>query len=735
AAYYRTVTGSGTRRVTVGRRLLGSSTWDIFNYTTGFSDPNSNATDSHNAINFGIDGDGYMHMSWGMHNNNLIYRKSTAPVLNANPIAFGTTNQPMTGLNENSVTYPQFYNLPDGDLLGFYRNGGSGNGNTYLNRYDTSTDTWSAVQHPLFDGLTSSVNAYFNTLAFDSQGVLHATWTDRSTPAFQTNHNIYYARSPDQGATWTKLDGTPYTLPITESTAELVVPIPENSTFINQTSMTVDKNDNPLAASWWAPGAGQGDNTRQYMLAYHDGAAWQTSQISNRPLEPLQTDATVRDLARPLVMVDDDNRTIVVMRYDQRNDVVTIGYSEDKQNWDLVDLTATGLGDWEPTYDAALWQRENKLHLLYQPVGVGSTSSTISVLEWDAKAFFLGLGPPPLTLQINRSTGLATIANQDDATVAISAYSISSAGGQLAPAKWNSLADQATSGWAETDALASGLAEASAGSPLALAGFGAALLGNPYAGEPIAFRVDAPADLSFKYTVDGDVRTGNIEYTGESLNNLTLLVDPDTGLARLENTSPFAASIDGYTVSSASQSLDPANWVSLDDQDAVGGQWFEANVGDGRVSELQASGDTPLAPGDSFEMGQLFDAASGQQDLVFDFLLAGDTATLRGVVLYADVHLTGDYNDDGAVDAADYTLWRNSLGQTVALGSGADGDRDGAITTADYAVWKSNFGKSLAGSGGAAANAAVPEPSVAFLVACLAMAGISRARPSRNLPR
>jgi len=76
AAYYRN-TGGGRRRVTIARRLLGSTEWDIFNLSgSAFGDPNSNATDSHNTISIGIDGDGYMHMSWGMHNNNLIYRKS-----------------------------------------------------------------------------------------------------------------------------------------------------------------------------------------------------------------------------------------------------------------------------------------------------------------------------------------------------------------------------------------------------------------------------------------------------------------------------------------------------------------------------------------------------------------------------------------------------------------------------------------------------------------------------------
>jgi hypothetical protein len=77
--------------------------------------------------------------------------------------------------------------------------------------------------------------------------------------------------------------------------------------------------------------------------------------------------------------------------------------------------------------------------------------------------------------------------------------------------------------------------------------------------------------------------------------------------------------------------------------------------------------------------------------------------------------LPGDYNDDGAVSAADYTVWRNTLGDPVSiLTTGADGDGDGNVTEADYAVWRSNFGKTLAPAG--AGGLAAPEPACAALV-------------------
>ena len=60
----------------------------------------------------------------------------------------------------------------------------------------------------------------------------------------------------------------------------------------------------------------------------------------------------------------------------------------------------------------------------------------------------------------------------------------------------------------------------------------------------------------------------------------------------------------------------------------------------------------------------------------------------------------GDYNADGTTDAADYVIWRKTLGMTVTIFTGADGDGDGMIDQDDYVVWRSHFGATVpAGSG------------------------------------
>jgi hypothetical protein len=97
------------------------------------------------------------------------------------------------------------------------------------------------------------------------------------------------------------------------------------------------------------------------------------------------------------------------------------------------------------------------------------------------------------------------------------------------------------------------------------------------------------------------------------------------------------------------------------------------------------------------------------------------------VVVPEPTILAGDYNRDGTVDAADYTLWRDTLGNTVSQGTAADGDGGGRIALPDYEVWKANFGSS-SGTGSGSGSLSVPEPASLTLVvfACVALLANSR---------
>ena len=90
--------------------------------------------------------------------------------------------------------------------------------------------------------------------------------------------------------------------------------------------------------------------------------------------------------------------------------------------------------------------------------------------------------------------------------------------------------------------------------------------------------------------------------------------------------------------------------------------------------------------------------------------------------------LRGDYNDDGAVDGADFLAWQRTLGATVESFAGADGDGDGVIDADDLDPLKLRFGVQTAAASGAFAQTAVPEPATfgAFLAAGIAFGATAR---------
>ncbi|MGI9458292.1 MAG: DUF4465 domain-containing protein [Aeoliella sp.] len=83
----------------------------------------------------------------------------------------------------------------------------------------------------------------------------------------------------------------------------------------------------------------------------------------------------------------------------------------------------------------------------------------------------------------------------------------------------------------------------------------------------------------------------------------------------------------------------------------------------------------------------------------------------------------GDFNGDGLVDAADYSQWRDRLGQAVVVkGTGADGDFSGIIDAGDYSVWKAAFGTNYLPS--AIVSAVIPEPRTDALLGVIVVAAL-----------
>ena len=122
---------------------------------------------------------------------------------------------------------------------------------------------------------------------------------------------------------------------------------------------------------------------------------------------------------------------------------------------------------------------------------------------------------------------------------------------------------------------------------------------------------------------------------------------------------------------------------------------------------------------DEFEM---FETTLDLPDAIRSFdltFISGGVLSAVGSLFVDDVSaalvttpLGGDYNGDGTVDAADYVVWRKSLGQSGA-NLAADGDNSGEVDLADYDYWRAHFGQAATGT---LATSSVPEPATLVLL-------------------
>ncbi|MEQ8848268.1 hypothetical protein [Botrimarina sp.] len=93
------------------------------------------------------------------------------------------------------------------------------------------------------------------------------------------------------------------------------------------------------------------------------------------------------------------------------------------------------------------------------------------------------------------------------------------------------------------------------------------------------------------------------------------------------------------------------------------------------------------------------------------------TAFNAGQVLFDNIRVTrpisADFNADGVVDAADYTIWRDTNGSMSDLR--ADATNDGVVDQSDYGRWAAEYGFAVS-----PLSQAVPEPACAALIGLLA---------------
>lgn len=340
--------------VTLAKRKLGSDKW-----TSRRTQYKGNIKDAHNVISIGVDGDGFLHVSFDHHGHPLHYAGSLAP----GSLDLGDV-RPMTGKDEDDVTYPEFYTMPDGDLIFAYRSGASGRGNLVINRYSTADRKWSRLHDVLIDG-ENLRNAYWQ-MYVDASGVMHLSWVWRETWLVETNHDLCYAKSTDGGKTWQRSDGSYYQLPITMDTAEIAWRIPQNSELINQTGMTADSKGNPFIATYWRDADSK---VPQYRLVWHDGKKWNMDTVGERtqPFSLSGGGTKMIPISRPRI-ASDGKKAYYMFRDTERGSKVSVAFTPclGKEKWTVWDVTDFPVDAWEPSFDISLWNAKRKLHMFVQ---------------------------------------------------------------------------------------------------------------------------------------------------------------------------------------------------------------------------------------------------------------------------------------------------------------------------------------------------------------------------------
>lgn len=222
---------------------------------------------------------------------------------------------------------------------------------------------------------------------------------------------------------------------------------------------------------------------------------------------------------------------------------------------------------------------------------------------------------------------------------------------------------------------------------------------------------------------------------------IRLEVNSISGETRLVNPTPFNIPLDLYKVTSANGSLNWASWNRLETPagnpagfpsgNGTGNGWEElGTASDQAVAEAFLQSSSTLEKNSSATLGNLYSVGESQ-DLAFRYR-APDGVFYDAIVQYVtSTPLLGDYNQNGAVDAADYTVWRDNLGSATSLPN----DNTPGVGSDDYTRWKQNFGQTLSGASSVATQAAVPEPTTLTLLGVGASLGMWGQRGQPRLRR
>ena len=229
--------------------------------------------DAHNKVEVAFDKNGLIHLSGNLHGNKLVYFRSEAPY---DPRTLKQIDVMVDKSVEQRMTYPEFFKDPDGRLIYKYRDGSSGQGRWFYNRWNAETGKWTRLHETVLLSGEDVRGVYPLGPILGPDGFAHMTFTWRETPIASSNHDLSYARSRDL-VTWERSDGTPIPLPIVLATGEVIDPIPEHGGLLNGRHPIGFDSENRVMVTYQKYNE---DKLSQVFIARLEGSSWTVRQVS-----------------------------------------------------------------------------------------------------------------------------------------------------------------------------------------------------------------------------------------------------------------------------------------------------------------------------------------------------------------------------------------------------------------------------------------------------------------------
>lgn len=384
--YQYTVYYNSEYKVCIARRKMPTGQWEevVLPYVC------KRKTDAHDVISMGMcTNDGSIHLSYDHHNDPLHYCHSISGSANDpenmkwEASNFSETTD-MMDTAVPDVTYPRFINKPDGNLLFECRYKLSGDGDSYLREYDATTKKWTYIgRYVQGRDASPDVCAYINRIDYDVNGRLHVSWCWREDYGGQSNKDLSYAYSEDDGRTWKDIHGTQ--VAVTENYVPIpgqdardrvsgeclrigipslkIKDIPKNKGYINQESQASDSKGRVHIINSYIDESGTDSNwgtSRTKAVLHHHFIDEQGNLHHN--LVKNEKGESVNSYCRTQIITDAFDNAYIIANH---GEVYVATSANNYTDWTLLTKEEENLMVSEPQADRPLLLNEGILSFVY----------------------------------------------------------------------------------------------------------------------------------------------------------------------------------------------------------------------------------------------------------------------------------------------------------------------------------------------------------------------------------